>query len=116
MIEIKCPTATTHLKTMLSQTCEHQAQIQGYLWITGRKWCDYVSFNPELTNAGLAVYVQRIERDEEYITDLADKVLAFHASAESLVDDLRKLASPVEEEQSAMDRLNANIEMYVNTP
>src|SRR5260221_4101930 len=37
IIEIKCPKSGTHLQTMLTEECEHLAQIHGYLWITDRK-------------------------------------------------------------------------------
>lgn len=78
MIEIKCPATGTHIKTLLGAPCDHLPQIQGYLWITGRKWCDFVSFDPRLPD-GLQLFVQRIARDDAYIADLARHVQNFLA-------------------------------------
>lgn len=48
-LEIKCPMADTHIKYLLSPTAlvdEYRHQVQGGLWITGRKWWDLVSYHP----------------------------------------------------------------------
>lgn len=78
LIEIKCPTSATHLQTMLTEECEHMAQIQGYLWITDREWCDFISFDPRLP-VKLSLYIKRIERDPLYIAQLKDAVTQFLA-------------------------------------
>ena len=59
---------------------EHIAQIQGGLWITGRKWCDFVSYWP-----GLPLFIKRVERDEEYITRLAEAVATFNEELDQKV-------------------------------
>lgn len=51
---------------------EHVAQLQGVLWITGRKWIDLACYWP-----GLPLFVKRCERDEEYIERLAVEVRQF---------------------------------------
>lgn len=84
-VEFKCPNTSTHIKTMLSGECEHLPQIQGYLWITGRKWFDFVSYDPRMPQ-GLRLYVQRINRDEEYILSLSTAVVVFLRE----VDDMCK--------------------------
>jgi putative phage-type endonuclease len=78
IIEIKCPTSATHLQTMLTEECEHLAQIQGYLWITDREWCDFISFDPRLP-VKLQLYVKRIERDPLYIAQLQIAITQFLA-------------------------------------
>ena len=50
----------------------HRPQVQGQLWVTGRRWSDTLSYHPELPPALI-----RIERDEEYIRTLANAVEAF---------------------------------------
>lgn len=73
LIEIKCPNAARHVVNLLGNPAEdHRAQIQGQLWITGRRWLDFVSFNPVMPNA-----LARVERDEEFIAALAEAVGAF---------------------------------------
>ena len=48
MLEIKCPTTITQLKRAVSErySSDYTAQIQMQLWVSGRKWCDFLSFDP----------------------------------------------------------------------
>lgn len=65
-LEIKCPSAAVHVGYLLDGIDEkYRCQIQGSLWITGRDWWDFVSYNPELPSLLL-----RFQRDEEFITAL----------------------------------------------
>lgn len=88
IIEIKAPTTRTHLRTLLSQECEHLPQIMGYLWITGRQWADFISYDPRLPKP-LDIYIQRIPRDDVYIAKLAAHVQAFLAEVQDLIDRLK---------------------------
>ncbi len=91
IIEIKCPTTATHLKTLLSgEVDEHLPQIMGYLWITGRQWADFISYDPRLTDCGMALYIKRIERDDAYIKQLELAVAEFLAEVEFTLNALRK--------------------------
>lgn len=49
---------------------DHQLQIQGQLWASGRKWCDYIVGNG---NVG-RFKVIRVERDEEIIDKIRESV------------------------------------------
>lgn len=49
---------------------EHYLQMQGQLWATGRKWCDYVAGNG---NTGRFIVI-RVLRDEEVIAQIAESV------------------------------------------
>lgn len=71
LIEIKCPLATTHAKYLLDNKLpnDYVQQVQGLLWVSGRKWCDFVSFHPNFKEKQL--FVIRVERDEAYIAELA---------------------------------------------
>ena len=75
LIEIKCPTTTTQLKRALSDdySADYKAQIQMQLWVTGRKWCDFVSFDPRL-NCEAGYLVQRVYPDPDFIENMAEKV------------------------------------------
>lgn len=73
-MEIKCPSAKVHVANMLGMADEHFAQVQGCLWITGRKWWDLVSYHPTLPSV-----VVRIERDEDYIEALDKAMTEFLA-------------------------------------
>lgn len=62
VLEIKCPMAVQHVRYMLGEDPDYIGQVQGYLYLTGRDWCDVLSYNPELPPV-----VNRVERDEDYI-------------------------------------------------
>lgn len=93
LIEIKCPWNTgVHIETLLSgMPADHMAQIQGQMWITGRQWCDFVSYDPRMPEP-LQLYVQRIPRDPAFIADLERQVTSFLAEVGSKVEALRRLA------------------------
>lgn len=54
---------------------EYIDQINGALWLLGRKWCDLILWAPDLPAAPMTVV--RIARDEEAIDALAGDLLAF---------------------------------------
>lgn len=93
-IEIKCPfQSTVHVETLQSgMPNEHIAQIQGVLWVTGRQWCDFVSFDPRMPEK-LKMHVQRIERNAGYIEQLATNVTAFLAEVSAQHESLLKRAA-----------------------
>jgi len=67
MLEIKCPNIDTHVGYLLSgklPTAYYQ-QVQGQLFVTGRQWCDFMSFYP-----GLEPMFVRVERHEGFIEKL----------------------------------------------
>ena len=78
LLEIKCPNTTTQIKRALSDdySSDYKAQIQMQLWVTERKWCDFVSFDPRL-DCEASYLQQRVERDEEYIEKMKEKVYKF---------------------------------------
>lgn len=78
LIEIKCPNSATHLETLKTKQIPSQyyPQVQGQLWITGRKWCDFVSYDPRYP-ANAQLFITRVERDEDYIKRLHLEVQEF---------------------------------------
>ncbi len=75
-IEIKCPATTReHVRHVIDgPPADYYAQIQGLMLVTGRVWCDFISFDPRLDlmpeTVHAATSIQRFERDEAYIADL----------------------------------------------
>ena len=76
IIEIKCPFNTSnHVRYLLLESQyelnglkpEYYAQIQGNLLVTGRKWCDFISYDPRCVRAEFALKILRVNRDEEFI-------------------------------------------------
>lgn len=90
-VEIKCPQqSAVHVETLTTKMpSEHKGQIQGTLWITGRQWWDFVSFDPRMP-VNLQLYVERVTRDEDYIKALAEEVTKFLFEVEGLESNLRE--------------------------
>lgn len=82
-LEIKCPdNPVIHVQALHGgMPAEHMAQIQGAMWVTGRQWWDFVSFDPRMPEK-LQLYTQRIKRDDAYITRLEEEVDRFLAEVE----------------------------------
>jgi hypothetical protein len=43
---------------------------------TGRKWCDYVVFDPRMPASG-QLFVKRIECDEKFVADMENEIVKF---------------------------------------
>lgn len=83
-IEIKCPyNSGNHLDYMLNGCDDHMAQIQANIHCNGRKWCDFVSYDPRMPE-GMRLHIIRIERDDLMITDLIARALDFNADLDEM--------------------------------
>lgn len=84
LLEIKCPNTATHLETLRKQDIPKQYywQVMGQLWITGRDWCDFVSFDPRLPD-NASFFMKRINRDDAKIQELEQEVASFLESVDS---------------------------------
>ncbi len=89
MVEIKCPESATHLEWLEQNRVppEHIGQIQFQLWVTGRLWNDFVSFDPRFPEH-LQLFVIRAPRDDKFISELAAEVGAFLVEVDSLYNKL----------------------------
>jgi hypothetical protein len=67
---------------------EHVAQVQGQLWVSGRDFCDFVSYWPKLP-----LFCIRVERDEKYIATLAQEVADFTGELDALVARYQVIAA-----------------------
>lgn len=76
LLEVKTKLPDIQIETLLANRLppEHVAQVQGQLWISGREWCDFVSYWP-----GLPLFVTRVQRDEAYIATIKAEVDEFLA-------------------------------------
>ncbi len=86
LVEIKCPKIKTHLKYLISGKVpgDYFYQMQGQLSCTGRKWCDWVSFRPELPEH-LRLLVIRVARDDTKIKEIEEEIVKFNTSVDKLV-------------------------------
>lgn len=95
IIEIKCPySREVHVRTMLEgdMPSEHMAQVQGVMWVTGRQWCDFISYRPDFPEEA-RMFVKRIERDDAYIADMEQKLLRFWEEVQAAVAKIKQRKS-----------------------
>lgn len=90
-VEIKCLVASDKLvRTWVdNDITEFIPQVQGELWLSGREWCDFCLYAPQLANVGKTLYIQRVERDDNYIEEMELELLAFNAYVDEHVQALR---------------------------
>ncbi len=65
LVEIKCPNSATHIETLLAGALPERylLQIRWQMLCTGRKWADYVSFDPRMPG-DMQFYCERVHADE----------------------------------------------------
>jgi hypothetical protein len=86
VLEVKVPSAHVHVSYLLGGTDAYKTQIQGGLWVAEREWTDFLSYNPEMPQA-----LVRVERDEVFISALAEAVGAFVERLKEAREKMRKL-------------------------
>ena len=86
LIEVKCPRAKTQFETIIYNAMpkEHMLQVQTGMFVSGRKWCDFISFF-----GGMPLFVQRIERDEAIIGKIIEAAAVFNGRVELAVIEFR---------------------------
>ena len=76
IIEIKCPyNPENHFANLYEgqQLDMYKWQGQGYLWITGRDWFEFVSYDPRYSEP-YQIKIIRVDRDNEMIGQLSERI------------------------------------------
>ena len=84
LIEIKSPALEPrHTRTVTSQKCpdDYYPQCQGGLWVTGRTYCDFISYFPSIS-----VEIVRVYREEEFINRLEAECAAVWADVQTALE------------------------------
>ena len=124
-IEIKCPNTDTHLEYIAKNVLpsKYVAQVQGELWVTGRQFCDFISFDPRVEKQPF--FDIRIERDEVYIRKLAAAVDVFiqemvemqkgqvEVDPQLLIDVTEGGCSDLEWQTKLKDEIRSKVRMHV---
>ena len=92
LIEIKCPNTATHIETLLSESVpnKYYTQMQFQIACTGRKWCDFLSFDNRLPTE-LQMFVKRVPRDDVYIRLIEDEIVKFLGELDTKINQLMKV-------------------------
>jgi putative phage-type endonuclease len=94
LIEIKCPNTSTHLEYLddTEPPKKYLPQIMAQLAVTGRNWCDFVSYDPRVME-GLQLFIVRVERDDAYIKVMELEVQKFLDEVNQTVAKLMEKAN-----------------------
>jgi hypothetical protein len=95
--EYKCLVAPDRLRSVLvdGDLSEFADQVQGCLWITGRKYWHFALYCPALASIGKELWWREWQRDDDYIEQLENDLVAFKAMVdenEAILRGQRKAA------------------------
>lgn len=92
LVEIKCPNTATHLDTLLSKAvpAKYFDQMQFQMACTGRKWCDFVSYDPRMPEH-MRLFVRRVVRDDTRINYLETEIAGFLVEMTEKLSELNSI-------------------------
>lgn len=101
LLEIKCPETLTHLSRVLSGEIPemYKRQMQVQLLCTGRRWVDFVDYDPRLlgTNcASLALWIKRYVPTPEELAETLALCREFLEDAARRMEQIKALANSME--------------------
>lgn len=91
-IEVKCPfNSINHIETIRTNKVPKQYvhQVQGHMMVTDRKWCDFVSYDPRIKDDKLKMHIIRVERDEELIDEMKERITEVRAEIDEIINVIR---------------------------
>jgi hypothetical protein len=82
LLEVKTKLPHLQLECLLADRCppEHYDQVQGQLMISGREWCDLISYWPRMP-----LFRVRVYRDEPHIKKLVAAVEQFNSDVDDVL-------------------------------
>ena len=91
LVELKVPKVATHLAYLIADVvpAAYKNQMMWQLAVTGRDWCDFVSFRPDLPEH-LQLFIVRFNRDPARILELETAVIAFLDGVDKMLSKLKK--------------------------
>lgn len=96
LVEVKCPITATHIDTLLGQSVpgRYITQMQWQMACTGRKWCDFVSYDPRMPEK-MQLFIKRIDRDTAAIAELEGEVVNFINELDRKIAQLKEKTNGV---------------------
>ncbi len=86
LVEIKCPLPSTQVERLIKGKfpTTYVQQVQGQLFVTGKKWCDFISYYP-----GIAPFIIRVFPDEKFQELLKAELNSFCEDLAKIVKELK---------------------------
>ncbi|MGE1156573.1 lambda exonuclease family protein [Pseudomonas kitaguniensis] len=93
--EYKCFLAPEKLRSFHidNDASEIMDQVQGCMWITGRKWWHIGMYCPALESVGRQLWWQEFKRDDNYIDKLEEELWEFKLLVDGYEEKLRSKAA-----------------------
>jgi hypothetical protein len=87
VLEVKCPNTDNHIDNLLfgAQIETYKWQLQGSLWVTGREFCLFVSYDPRVKKS---LGINQVVRDEEMIEQMEERYLLFEDEIKNIMEML----------------------------
>lgn len=100
LIEVKAPRMKGHLQTVLAGEvpAHHMPQIQAGLFVSGRSYCEFISYY-----GGLSPFVKRVHRDEKWLEVIVAAVEAFETRAAEMVADYEQKTHGLAQTERVID-------------
>ncbi|MCK4518175.1 YqaJ viral recombinase family protein, partial [Candidatus Babeliales bacterium] len=93
LIEIKCPSTAVHLNNATEgPSLDYRRQMQFQMYVTGRAWCDFVSWDDRVGDPGLVMSVHQIEKDLEAQLEIDRNIEWAVKTIDKKVAKLRKVS------------------------
>ena len=82
LIEIKSRDPKVHMRTVMADKvpAANMAQLQAGLLVSGREWCDYISFC-----AGMALWIKRVYPDPQWAENIAAACEKFETECAGII-------------------------------
>lgn len=92
MVELKVQNAARHIKSLTSgaHAVEYRLQGQFQLFVTGRQWVEFVSYNPDFP-PHLHLAITRAERNNEMIASFAGEIARAESEVQAIIKELGAL-------------------------
>lgn len=106
ILEIKSPRQKKHLATVLADEVpiEHMAQIQTGLIVSGREWCDFISYC-----GGMHLFVKRVHLDPKWQAAILEAHKTFEENARQMEADYLRSTT----DKPLMERIDFFPEMEI---
>ena len=85
-VEAKCPNSATHIETLLGGSIPKAYRTQ-MVWVaacTGRRWCDFISYDPRMPKH-LQLFTQRVTIIQAEVDEMELEVIKFLRELETQV-------------------------------
>lgn len=92
LLEIKCPDSKQHLSYLRGRMPpkKYQPQMAWQLICTGRKWCDFVSYDPRMPE-GLQLFVTRYTPTTAELATMEEEAKTFLSEVAAIVQEIETI-------------------------